>query len=122
MTYAIRVTDARTGNKLDLCHVGTNPEPVAAAARLKTYTIPAATKLRFWHVTPLWDAASFLSDRRHSSILNLSRWLGYLQFRPAELCLWSAQSAAPTPEERPHRHSPEQWGPATATHHGVDFG
>ena len=39
MTYAIRVTDARTGNKLDLCHVGTNPEPVAAAARLKTYTI-----------------------------------------------------------------------------------
>ena len=34
--------------------------PRSASARLKTYTIPAATKLRFWHVTPLWDAASFI--------------------------------------------------------------
>jgi len=37
MSYAIIVTDSRTGNKLELCRVGTNPEPVAKAARLKTY-------------------------------------------------------------------------------------
>jgi hypothetical protein len=39
MSYAIIVTDARTGNRLELCHVDTNPEPVTEAARLKTYTI-----------------------------------------------------------------------------------
>jgi hypothetical protein len=39
MSYAIIVTDSRTGNKLELCRVGTNPEPVAKAVRLKTYRI-----------------------------------------------------------------------------------
>jgi hypothetical protein len=39
MSYAIIVTDARTGNRLELCHVGTNPERVAEAARLKAYTV-----------------------------------------------------------------------------------
>ena len=37
--FAIVVTDARTGNKLTLCRVGTNPEPVAKAARLKVYKV-----------------------------------------------------------------------------------
>src|SRR5262249_20523556 len=36
---AIVVTDARTGGKLELCRVGTNPEPVAEGARRKTYTL-----------------------------------------------------------------------------------
>ena len=39
MSYSIRVTDARTGHKLDLARVDTNPEPVAAAARQQTYKI-----------------------------------------------------------------------------------
>jgi hypothetical protein len=29
MTYSIICTDSRTGNKIELCRVGTNPEPVA---------------------------------------------------------------------------------------------
>src|SRR5262249_11205260 len=37
--YIIRVTDGRTGNKLDLCRVAANPEPVAEAARRQTYKI-----------------------------------------------------------------------------------
>jgi len=37
--YAIIVTDSRTGNHLELCRVGSNPEAVAKGARHKTYTI-----------------------------------------------------------------------------------
>ena len=37
--FAIVVTDGRTGNKLELCRVGTNPEPVAEGARRKTYKL-----------------------------------------------------------------------------------
>jgi len=37
--FAIVVTDNRTGNRLELCRVGTNPEPVAEGARRKTYTL-----------------------------------------------------------------------------------
>jgi hypothetical protein len=39
MGYIIRVTDSRTGNRLDLCRVDTNPKPVAEAARRQTYKI-----------------------------------------------------------------------------------
>jgi hypothetical protein len=39
MGHIIRVTDSRTGNKLDLCRVAANPEPVAEAARRQTYKI-----------------------------------------------------------------------------------
>ena len=39
MSYAIMVTDARTGNRLELCRVGSNPEAVAEGARRKTYNI-----------------------------------------------------------------------------------
>jgi len=39
MSFVIVVTDSRTGNKLELCRVGTNPQAVAAGARLKTYRI-----------------------------------------------------------------------------------
>jgi len=38
-SYAIIVTDARTGNCLELCRVGTNPEAVAEGARRKSYVI-----------------------------------------------------------------------------------
>jgi len=37
--FAIVVTDGLTGNKLELCRVGTNPEPVAEGARRKTYKL-----------------------------------------------------------------------------------
>ena len=39
MSFVIVVTDSRTGNKLDLCRVAANPEPVAEAARRQTYKI-----------------------------------------------------------------------------------
>ena len=39
MSFVIVVTDSRIGNKLELCRVGTNPQAVAAGARLKTYRI-----------------------------------------------------------------------------------
>jgi hypothetical protein len=47
MSFAIVITDARTGNKLELCRVGTNPEPVAQAARAKTYAL-GKRKLRLY--------------------------------------------------------------------------
>ena len=37
--YTIIVTDARSGSRSVLCHVGTNPEPVAEGARTKTYQV-----------------------------------------------------------------------------------
>ena len=37
--FAILVSAGRTGNKLELCRVGTNPEPVAEGARRKTYKL-----------------------------------------------------------------------------------
>ena len=37
--YAVIVTDSRTGNRLELCRVGSNPEAVAKGARHKRYTI-----------------------------------------------------------------------------------
>jgi metallophosphoesterase superfamily enzyme len=39
MSYAIIVTDSHTGNKLELCRVGANPETIAEAARGKTYRL-----------------------------------------------------------------------------------
>jgi hypothetical protein len=39
MSFAIVTTDSRTGNKIELCRVGTNPEPIAQAARGKTYVL-----------------------------------------------------------------------------------
>ena len=43
MKYAIMVIDARTGNKLELCRVGSNPEAVAEGARRKTYKLGKRT-------------------------------------------------------------------------------
>jgi len=37
------VIDARTGNKLELCRVGSNPEAVAEGARRKTYKLGKRT-------------------------------------------------------------------------------
>jgi hypothetical protein len=39
MNYAIMVTDARGGSRIELCRVGSNPEAVADGARRKTYTL-----------------------------------------------------------------------------------
>ena len=39
MSYAIINADARTGNRLELCRLGSNPEAVAEGARPKTYVI-----------------------------------------------------------------------------------
>jgi len=39
MTYKIIVTDTRGGSRIELCRVGSNPEPVAEGARRKTYSL-----------------------------------------------------------------------------------
>ena len=39
MSYAIITTDARTGNRHELCRVVSNPEAVAEGARRKTYVM-----------------------------------------------------------------------------------
>jgi len=44
---ATSTASACTGNKLELCRVGTNPERVAQAARAKTYTL-GKRKLRLY--------------------------------------------------------------------------
>jgi hypothetical protein len=39
MSYAIMVTDARSGGRYELCQVETNPGPVAQGVRRKTYSL-----------------------------------------------------------------------------------
>jgi hypothetical protein len=62
MSYAIIVTDARTGNRLELCHVGTNPEWVAEAARLKAYTV-RKKKFRMYSSVEIIEMATAANER-----------------------------------------------------------
>jgi len=39
MSYAIMVTDAHSGSRLELCRVNSNPQLIAEAAARKTYKI-----------------------------------------------------------------------------------
>jgi hypothetical protein len=62
MSYAIIVTDARTGNRLELCHVDTNPEAVAEAAQLKTYAI-RKKKFRMYSSVEVVEMATTANER-----------------------------------------------------------
>jgi hypothetical protein len=50
MSYAILVTEL-SGNEVELCRVGSNPEAVAKAARAKTYRVKHT---RRWWRLPLY--------------------------------------------------------------------
>jgi hypothetical protein len=50
MRFAIIVTEL-SGNEVELCRVGTNPEAVAKAARAKTYRVKHT---RRWWRLPLY--------------------------------------------------------------------
>jgi hypothetical protein len=62
MSYAIIVTDARTGNRLDLCHVETNPEAVAEGVRRKTYVI-RKRHLRVYSNVEVVEVATAANER-----------------------------------------------------------
>jgi hypothetical protein len=62
MSYAIIITDANTGNRLELCRVGSNPEAVARGARRKTSVI-GKRRLRAYSKVEVVEIATAANER-----------------------------------------------------------